>query len=129
MRAPTSAPPKVDVNPCSEAPIPATAPIGSIAMAPKFDTDKLKAAMAAAWNTTKVHSCSLPSTATSRCSAEMPMKHSRAVCDINRVPSRSTMRELRKAPTPMVPAQSANMMGIKLPRWNTSANICCTMPT
>ena len=42
---PTNAPLKVEMKPCSDAAIPAIAPIGSIAMAPKLDTDKLKVAM------------------------------------------------------------------------------------
>ena len=45
MRIPTKAPLNVEMNPCSDAAIPATEPTGSIAMAPKFDTDKLKPAM------------------------------------------------------------------------------------
>ena len=42
------------MKPCSEAPIPATDPTGSIAMAPKLDTDRLKVAMVKDCSTTKV---------------------------------------------------------------------------
>ena len=45
MYAPTSAPLNVEMNPCSDAAIQAIEPIGSMAMAPKFDTAKLKQAM------------------------------------------------------------------------------------
>jgi hypothetical protein len=43
MRAPTIAPPKVDMNPCNEAPMPATEATGSMAMAPKLEIDSAKA--------------------------------------------------------------------------------------
>ena len=54
MRIPTSAPLNVEMKPCSDAAIPAIEPIGSIAMAPKLETDKLKVAMVKDCSTTKV---------------------------------------------------------------------------
>jgi hypothetical protein len=36
---------------------------------------------------------------------------------------------LKNAAKPMKPAHSANMPGMRLDRWKTSAKICCTMAT
>ena len=57
------------------------------------------------------------------------MKINNAACEIRRIPNRSTKCEFVKAAKPMVTAHSANMMGIKAARWNTSEKICATMPT
>ena len=57
------------------------------------------------------------------------MNASSAVCEMRRMPNRSTMREFRNAANPMNMAHSANMLGMRLARWNTSEKICCTMPT
>ena len=48
ITAPTIAAAPVEMQPWSDAPMPATAPTGSIAMAPKFDTDKPTVAIVAA---------------------------------------------------------------------------------
>ena len=55
------------MKPCSDAAMPATAPTGSIAMAPKLETDKLKVAMVIDCNSTKVQICSTPSAAMTTC--------------------------------------------------------------
>lgn len=109
--------------------MPATDPTGSIAMAPKLDTDKLKQAIDADWKITKVQSCSMPSTAMMTCSPVTAMNANSAVCEMRRIPKRSTMRELMNAAIPMKTAHNANILGIRLARWNTSEKICCTMPT
>ena len=55
------------------------------------------------------------------------MNTNSAVCEISRIPRRSTRREFKNAAMPMKTAHSANMPGMRLGRWNTSAKICCTM--
>ena len=95
MRAATSAAAPVDMKPCSEAPIPATDPTGSIAMAPKFDAAREKAAMVTPCSATKVHMPSRPSAATTKCNPATPMNASSALWEMSRIPNRSTRRELQ----------------------------------
>jgi len=116
MRAPRNAPLKVEIKPCSDAPMPATEATGSIAIAPKLDSDSAKHAMVADWKTTNSHRCSTPRAATSECRPVMTRYVSSAVCEIRRMPKRSTILELRNAAIPMVPAHSANMVGMSVGR-------------
>ena len=73
MTPPTRAPPRVEVKPCSEAPMPATEATGSMAMAPKLEVVKAKHAMAADCKATKIHNCSSPRAAIAACKPVMAM--------------------------------------------------------
>ena len=126
--AATSAAAHVDTKPCKDAPTPATEPTGSIAMAPKLETVR----QTRPW--CDLHHDERPHGLVSHCGdgevqRATPMNTSSAECEISRMPRRSTSLELRKAATPMKPAHSANMAGMILGRWKTSAKICCTMAT
>ena len=96
--------------------MPATEPTGSMAIAPKLDTDKLKHAIVMDCTTTKAHSGSALSEASTTCSATTPMNASSAACEIRRMPKRSTRREFVKAAIPMNTAHSANIEGMRLAR-------------
>src|SRR5271154_907310 len=97
MTAPPSAPTNVDTKPCNDAPIPATEPTGSIAIAPKLETEILKQAIVTDCSATNVHNVSVPDAATSTCTKVTVMNSRRAVCEITRMPMRSTILEFRNA--------------------------------
>ena len=113
ISAPTTAPPKVLMKPCNEAPMPATEPTGSIAMAPKFDAVRPMQARVADCSSTKVHRRSRPSVAISTCAPVIEMNTSNPRCEMTRIPTRSTILEFRNAVTPIDDAHSANMVGIR----------------
>jgi len=109
MREPTAAPPIVLMTPCKEAALPAIDPIGSIAMAPKFDAARGKHASVIDCKMAKVSKDSVPDHAIAACTDVTRINATSAECEIRCIPTRSTRRAFTNVATPIAPAHAAKV--------------------
>ena len=101
---PITAPPVVTTKPCRLDAVPAIAPILAIAIAEQFDAASPKHIIVTACIATNNHKVSSPRCSTSRLVDAARMSTSIAACEMRRMPSHITIRELSRLPHIIRPA-------------------------